>query len=545
MKKTNKILSIILAILMVISIIPITASAETIEGTWGENITWIFNEATGVLTISGYGEISGSKTWSSYSEDIKEIIIEEGITTIPNSAFYSCRALVSVKLPDSVSIINPYAFFFCTSLESVYMGIGVKTIGEYAFNLCFKLKNVYYSGTKTQWNAISFGESNSYITSGPTFYYNSVGDSGHAHIYETIVTTPATCTENGLGSVACTICGYSYLTKLTALGHTNVVIPSVLPTTTTPGHTRIEKCSVCDAVITEGTVIPALSNENAFVTRSGDNLIGILDKEAETLTVYGSGTIEYGHNLTVIYDEELGRDVSYSSYADTLIITDGITGIGSGAFGGYPVKTVVIADSVKSIGKEAFYGCELLNSVVVGDGVTSIGDYAFEDCCCLVEVELGKSVQTIGKKAFSNCGSLETFDVDENNPYYSTDENGILYNGDKTELIMFPQSNMTANYEMPSSVKEIREDAFYKCKYVVYIRIADGVAYIPADAFNSCESFTTIVIPESVTKVGEYAFDFGCPVYQVYYCGTEEQWNAIEVGSGNENLTDANIHHNN
>ena len=367
----------------------------------------------------------------------------------------------------------------------------------------------------------------------------------HVHNYTEKVVAP-TCTENGLGSVACTICGYSYPTKLTALGHTNVVIPAVLPTTTTPGHTRIETCSICDEVILEGTVIPIL-NETSYTTKSGDYLISVLDQSTDTLTVYGTGTIEYGHELDLFYYEPRNQKVHFN--VDTLIITDGITGIGNDAFAYHPFISVVIADSVKTIGAKAFYGCELLNSVEMGDGVTSIGDSAFEDCWCLTEVELGKNVKTIGKDAFSNCESLETFDLDDSNPHYSVDENGILYNGDKTVLIFCPQSNRTANYEMPSSVKEIRAGAFYKCKYLAHAVICDGVTTIPEEAFYRCENLESVVIPKSVTEIGEGAFDYWCGLSIVYYGGTEEEWKELTksftlLEGNNDSLIMATVYYN-
>ena len=78
MKKTSKILSIILAILMVISIIPITASAATYSGTCGDNLTWEYDSATYTLTISGTGTMydypHNKRPWESYEDNIKVII---------------------------------------------------------------------------------------------------------------------------------------------------------------------------------------------------------------------------------------------------------------------------------------------------------------------------------------------------------------------------------------------------------------------------------------------------------------------------------------
>ena len=94
MKKTNKILAIILAILMVISIIPITVYAETpTSGDCGYNLMWTFDESTGTLTIFGTGEMYNdehqycSMSWDAHIDSIESVIISEGVTTIGKSAF--------------------------------------------------------------------------------------------------------------------------------------------------------------------------------------------------------------------------------------------------------------------------------------------------------------------------------------------------------------------------------------------------------------------------------------------------------------------------
>jgi hypothetical protein len=675
MKKTNKILAIILAILMMVSIIPITASAiETegsckhfteiipefaptvtkpgltagiacsacgtvileqqvipalgttddpsiiVSGSCGTNAKWTYNTETNTLIISGTGSTTKyksaqSRPWETYKNDIKSVVVNEGITKIDNYAFRNLTNLMYVSLPDSLSEIGNYVFRYCSSLRSIVIpnsvysvgsevfsyctnlldvtiGNNVTTIGDLMFNNCTSLTNitipefvfyiyesafancsnlksvtigenvssiynkafigctaltdVYYTGTEEKWNKISIGTDNAPLENATIHFGSIIDDNGETHKHDyTIVTVNPTCTEKGYTSYTCE-CGYEYITNYDALGHNREKIPAVLPTTTTPGHTAKEVCSVCGEVYVEGVTVPVI-NETSYTTKSGDYLISVLDQSTDTLTVYGTGTIEYGHELDLFYYEPRNQKVHFN--VDTLIITDGITGIGNDAFAYHPVISVVIADSVKTIGAEAFYGCEVLNSVEMGDGVTSIGDSAFEDCYYLTEVELGKNVKTIGKDAFSNCESLETFDVDDSNPHYSVDENGILYNGDKTELILCPQGSKVANYEMPSSVKEIRAGAFYKCKYLAHAVICDGVTTIPEEAFYRCENLESVVIPKSVTEIGEGAFDYWCGLSIVYYGGTEEEWKELTksftlLEGNNDSLIMATVYYN-
>ena len=119
MKKANKILSIILAILMVISIIPITASAAS-EGKAGDSIYWSIKN--GVLYFSGSGEMysytSSNAPWRYYKDSIKEISLNDRITTIGEYAFYNLN-ITKVEIPEGIRKIGTCAFANCTSLSEV------------------------------------------------------------------------------------------------------------------------------------------------------------------------------------------------------------------------------------------------------------------------------------------------------------------------------------------------------------------------------------------------------------------------------------------
>lgn len=165
MKKTSKFLAIILAILMVISIVPITASAATYGGACGENVTWELDESVGTLIISGTGSMedfiyidedsSSSAPWFDYKKSIKEIVIADGITTIGDHAFYYCFNLEKVSIPESVTSIGSTAFGMCDNLKTVNIPDSVTTIKNGAF-MCSGLTEVLLPKNLTTITEASF-----------------------------------------------------------------------------------------------------------------------------------------------------------------------------------------------------------------------------------------------------------------------------------------------------------------------------------------------------------------------------------------------------
>ncbi|MGN1227767.1 MAG: leucine-rich repeat domain-containing protein, partial [Christensenellales bacterium] len=95
-----------------------------------------------------------------------------------------------------------------------------------------------------------------------------------------------------------------------------------------------------------------------------------------------------------------------------------------------------------------------------------------------------------------------------------------------------------------SQCTSIGGSAFAYCGYLSNITIPEGVTSIGDSAFYNCSGLTSITIPKSITSIDSYAFAF-CNLYEVYYTGTEEQWNAISIHKyGNDRLTDCNITYN-
>ena len=147
----------------------------------------------------------------------------------------------------------------------------------------------------------------------------------------------------------------------------------------------------------------------------------------------------------------------------------------------------------------------VIPSELDGYTVTSIGGSAFANCTSLTNVTIPNSVTSIGSGVFENCESLTSITVTSGNPNYSS-ENGVLFNKDKTTLILYPIGKTDISYTIPDSVTSIGRYAFAYCDSLTSVDFSDGVTTIEDAAFYSCPSLTSITIPNGVTSIGNEAF---------------------------------------
>ena len=126
---------------------PAKLAGETEKtGKCGDNVTWTFNESTGLMTISGKGEMwsynqeegMGGKTqpWKNWRDKIKRVIIKEGITLVGDSAFYSCGSIQKVDFPESLRVIDNFAFYSCSSLSDAPLPEKLDALGQECFAYC-------------------------------------------------------------------------------------------------------------------------------------------------------------------------------------------------------------------------------------------------------------------------------------------------------------------------------------------------------------------------------------------------------------------------
>lgn len=167
---------------------------------------------------------------------------------------------------------------------------------------------------------------------------------------------------------------------------------------------------------------------------------------------------------------------------------------------------ITLPDSVVYIGKDAFSYCENLKEITIPHSVTDIGDSTFSCCYRLENITVGSGLKNMGKDVFRFCLELSNIEIDKDNPYFSSAE-GVLFNKDKTKLLLYPQGHKRTSYSIPKGVKSVGEMAFYHCNNLKEITIPDSVTDIESWAFSQNKALKEIVIPNSVKNIGDSLFD--------------------------------------
>ena len=261
--------------------------------------------------------------------------------------------------------------------------------------------------------------------------------------------------------------------------------------------------------------------------------------------------------------------VSIGACIDTYVVIpetspngDRVTHIGEFAFESCSsLSDIYIPDGVIFIGESAFLGCIALTSITIPDSVTSIGRGAFSGCTGLTSVFIPNSVITIDVFAFANCSGLTSIIVEDGNPTYHSAGNCLIETESKTLLtgcmnsVIPDDGSVTSirrwafydcaglkNIIIPESVKDIDDFSFTNCIGLTNITIPYGVSFLGLNVFSGCTGLTSVTIPESVATICVAAFS-GCNnLTDVYYIGTQQDWEVVRVLEDNIPLTSATIH---
>ena len=184
------------------------------------------------------------------------------------------------------------------------------------------------------------------------------------------------------------------------------------------------------------------------------------------------------------------------------------------------IKKVTFSEGVLNIGKSSFVGCTEIKSVSISNTVETIENDAFFACRSLESLFIPKGVISIGERAFSNCIGIETITADPENPVFHSYGNCLIETETKT-LVLGCKSSV------------IPDDG--------------SVIEIGSRAFDECTTLTSIVIPKSIKYIGSDAFSTCLGLKDVYYCGSQKDWNNVTIyswGGSNDSLLSANKHFN-
>ena len=201
-----------------------------------------------------------------------------------------------------------------------------------------------------------------------------------------------------------------------------------------------------------------------------------------------------------VYDSRNGCNAIIESATDTLV---------------FGCRNTVIPDGIKAIGTTAFDECSALSAITIPESVTAINDFAFYGCG-LTSVVIPAAVKEIGYGVFSGCSALKSITVDAENAVYDSRDN--------CNAIIETASNKLIT-GCPGSV------------------VPKGTVSIRENAFEAFYTMKRISIPKSVEHIEDGAFT-DCGLLDVYYEGTEADWNAITIDDNNEALTNAIRHYN-
>ncbi len=541
-RKLRKITSVCLAVIMILSVLtvaPLTAfAAETDSAGVGDtyisgdfeyevlddgtaSITDYYGSATELeipSTLDGYTVTEIGMYAFFYCTTLTSVTMPNSIKSIGNDAFEDCTSLESITIPDSVTTIGFFAFEDCTSLESITIGNSVTTIGGYTFSNCTSLVRVTIPDSVIEIDKFAFVNTKWYNDQPDGVVY--AGKVAYNYKGEMPENTSITLEE---GTKGIAVYAFGECKNMTSITMPNS-IKSI-------GDDAFEDCTSLESV-TIGNGVTKIGN-NTFKGCTSLTSITIPD----SVTTIGNSVFYGCTSLENITIPKGVTSIGGSTFVDTAWYNnqpDGLIYINNIAYrykGEMPENTnIVLEEETASISDSAFSFCQNLIGITIPVGVKNIGDGAFFFCNNLKNINIPEGIESIGVRAFQGCVNIKDLSF----PQSLKNIDWCAFNScNGLEEVILPKSIKTLGFGafaecanlnkviIPGTLEVIEEGVFYKCKNLEEVMISEGVktikeppraqGYIDPSlangAFRGCSNLKTIIIPKSITSIGEVSFD--------------------------------------
>ncbi len=472
------------------------------KGRCGDECFWSFDSETGTLTIKGAGDMYDGEDyhdapWYAKNLTVRKVVIEDGVTSIGNYAFYNCYSLAEIEIPQSVTKIGDSAFLSCGVLSEIKLPKAVEEIGQSAFMYCYKLKEITIPEKVKVIPSHAFYDC---FELENVIYSDNVTEIGEMAFYRCWELTEA-FPGKGVEKI---------------------------------GRAAFMECEALRELILPETVIEI--GEVAFSSCENVTVL-TLGNRVESI---GSGAFNACEKVKTILVpasvKNMGDRVFHACYSlESVSLPRGIKSIGNSMFQScMALKEIEIPASVTRIGDNAFHDCRMLKSVVIPDGVKSVGVYAFYYCSELSEVIIGSGVESIGDYAFYNCNKLTR-------AVYEGEEGSIAIGENNTTLTRVLKYAMgrcgedcTWSIDYATGVLSISGTGdmrdyeysavtpwYSESGYIKSVAIADGITGIGKNAFASCTELERISIADTLKTIGHNALGGNV---EIFFAGSSENW---------------------
>lgn len=470
----KKAAGIFLCIIMLIGVLSSGICTFANEGEAQENAEFVF-ENTDAFSVM----------LKKYNGNAENVIVPDSyegrsVTEIGEYCFNGKKTVKSVKLPETVKVINERAFIGCKSLETVNLE-KVEIIRRNAFSGVIKLNNIKLEKIKEiELDAFENCKSLDSLTMNTPEKIEKRAFFGSA-----LYTNAVTQNKKALYIGKCLINAFTDRTKgkFKVKKGTKLIADYAFGKVKNKNRETVKSVYVPDSVEYIGT---RSFNSNAIKKiRLSQNLKSLS---------YVSFTDEYYRDNRVLYKGcyYLGNCLMQGRKNKLKFkIRKGTSLIANGAFAKCIMTELVIPEGVRFIDKNAISGCQRLKTVSIPASILLI--------------ESGNLANN-GKLFTKSCKKLKSIKVNTKNKVYSS-SGGVLYNKDKTELIVYPNNKAGESFTLPESVKTVKAFAFAFANNLKGIVLNNGLETVENEAFANCK-LTTVTIPESVKFIGKCAFGF-------------------------------------